>query len=550
FDASALTAGLYNTNLVVCSNDLRNPQVTVPASLYVLSAPAIEVSPDTISVEIFEGFETDAAFTVGNSGETALEYSITDQPGFVTITSGESGTLGQEESAEVTLDISAVGLLPGSYPEAIEISSNDPNNPISNVVVDLNVLDFVVIPMEVEPTCTDNPEMLRAWIVNNPNTFARDAFWFVVGTDQADSITLEPGENTIYTETLDGVPNILRLRWLDGEEVQQQVDSESEGTPCRVRGLILTSVCSNNPEIFRAWEINNRNPFSVLVEWNLVGTQEIGFVNAAPGFTTFFTEALEGENRVKIIWIDEEGNPRRQQKFSTAGMCDIDNSCAGGNIIVFEQGFKKNGQPVSDLRSNPANALGQVEENNGYNFLSLGFNGSVTIGLGSVVVDQPGNDLIVLETSFQDVGKSFESYPESAEVYASADGINFVYLGDAKGDTEFDMAAANLTEVSYVRVVDNSDPTMFGDNADGFDLDGVACVNAYYSQADPFAYSQIGNEVQDEEVTAVVTTFPNPFVDRISVSMDVPETEGKFTVMVYDIFGALVYEGEVSSTYG
>ncbi|MEQ8244553.1 choice-of-anchor D domain-containing protein [Fulvivirga sp.] len=550
FDATSLQPGLFNTNLEVHSNDLKNPKVTVPASLYVLTPPAIAVEPDTLNITLFEGFETDASFAISNSGETALEYNISAVPGFVSVISGGSGTVEEDASSDVSIDVSAVGLVPGEYQEAIEISSNDPNNPIAVAVINLTVLEFVILDLEMATVCSDDPDTERRWEVTNPNSFDVDAFWFVVGSSVSDSITLAPGVNYFTSTTQTDRPNIVKLRWLDEDDVSNEVQVESDGSACLIESLNLTSVCSNNPDLFRRWRVRNPNPFEVMVNWNVVGTSQSGIIYAAGNNDTFFyTEAVGGANTTIIKWMDQDGVEQQKVKASSGEICDIDNSCAGGEVIAFNQGFKRNGKPIAGKRSDVSNAIGYPEQGDGYNFVSLGFGGSIDIELSSIVVDQPGYDFVVIETSFKDANRSCEDYPESADIYVSENGTDYIWVGNTCRDGSFDIAVAGLMQIEFVRIIDTSDPMMFGGAADGFDLDGIACINAYDSQGTSFVMQTAENNVPDEANEAGIVTFPNPFSERIAVKMDVEE-DGIYELIVHDLFGAEIFKGEIESSFG
>lgn len=550
FDATSLAPGVFNTSLVVCSNDLRNPEITVPASLYVLTPPEIVVEPEVIEITLFEGFDTDATFVVSNSGETDLEYSIAITPDFVSVISGESGIVLQDGGNEVNINVSALELTPGFYSESIDIESNDPLNPTATVLVNLTVLEFIILDLEMTSVCSDDPDSERRWEVNNPNIFDVDAFWFNVGSSVNDSITLAPGINHFSSPTQTDRPNIVKLRWLDEDDVSNEVEVESNGLACLVQDLSLTSLCSNNPEIFRRWRVNNSNPFEVMVTWNVVGTAQMGVIYAAGNDDTFFfTEAVSGANTTIITWVDQDGNEQQEVKASSGEVCDIDNSCVGGEVIAFFQGFKKNGGPISSRRSDASNAAGFPEQGDGYNFVSLGFGGSIDIELNTIVVDQPGNDFVVIETSFKDANRSCQDYPETADVYVSENGAEYIYVGNTCRDGSFDIAVAGLLQIEFVRIVDTSNPESFNGNADGFDVDGVACVNAYDSQSASFAMQVADNNVPDEADEAGVVTFPNPFTERITVTMDVEE-DGRYELVVHDLFGLEVYRAELESNYG
>ena len=548
FDATVLEVGSYTSSIVVCSDDLRNPEVTVPAFLTVLPPPTIDLSPDTLEVTLFEGFTAESAISISNPGGGDLDYNVSFTPDFLTVLSGESDVLEPGEESTIEVEVSAETLLPGIYIESVLIESNDPNTPVAEVPVKLIVEEFIVLDLIVEAICSDNPDVERKWKITNPNSFEWEATWFLVGTSQFDDLDLEPGETIIETPTQLDRPNTLFLRWLDEDDLDQSTIVSSIDTACEVVDLTLTSVCSNNPDLFRRWRVRNTNPFQVMVTWEVVGTPQMSSLMVDGGTDTFFyTFAVSGPNTTIITWLDENGDEQSDVKASSGEMCDVDNSCIGGEVVAFEQGSRKNGRDVLARRSNTENALGAPEENDEYNFVSLGFGGSIDIQLNNIVVDQPGNDFRLIETSFNDVNKGCGSYPETADVFVSMDGKNYIYVGSACKDTDFDIASTGLMEIEYVRIVDTSDPTLFGDHADGFDVDGIHCINSHFSGAAPVSFG-LANTIPDEEDDSAIA-FPNPFEDEIGVVMKV-ETKGKYVVRVHDNNGVVVTERIVEASTG
>lgn len=141
----------------------------------------------------------------------------------------------------------------------------------------------------------------------------------------------------------------------------------------------------------------------------------------------------------------------------------------------------------------------------GVDVLSLGTNGTITVGFGgNTIVDGPGVDFIVFENPFQ-YGQDM-IFSELGEVSVSLDGQTWIPFpcaqdampptgcagfapvlanGDAgisafdpavSGGDLFDLATVGLSEVRFVRIRDlqggGGEPTA------GFDLDAVSIVNA------------------------------------------------------------------------
>ena len=149
--------------------------------------------------------------------------------------------------------------------------------------------------------------------------------------------------------------------------------------------------------------------------------------------------------------------------------------CYAASVVSFEQGTRRDGTPVSAVRSDANLALGMPEAvvNNVVNFVSLGFGGSLTLAFETPIANGPGADIRIDEATWGN--KTCNNYPESADVFASQDGINFVYLGRVCQDAELDLGP--LSWAQYVRIVDASDLLSFNADADGYDVNGVSCLN-------------------------------------------------------------------------
>ncbi len=95
-DATGLTAGTYDCNLVIINNDPANPQLAVPVTLNVTSAnpPDINVIPTSLTFSIPEGGGTDTdVLNIANTapgGSQSLNWSIIEQETVLKLDNGES----------------------------------------------------------------------------------------------------------------------------------------------------------------------------------------------------------------------------------------------------------------------------------------------------------------------------------------------------------------------------------------------------------------------------------------------------------------------------
>lgn len=153
--------------------------------------------------------------------------------------------------------------------------------------------------------------------------------------------------------------------------------------------------------------------------------------------------------------------------------------CYGSEVVLnsYMPGPQKNGSAITNPnRTNPAKALGAPQDDNTENFVSLGYGGQVTISFSGVVQNNPGDDLRVVETTFGN--GTFSSYPESADVLVSQNGVDFYFIGSAvtNGTNSFDISNAplSLSYIKEVRIIDTTPTGSISD--DGFDLDGIVSM--------------------------------------------------------------------------
>lgn len=144
------------------------------------------------------------------------------------------------------------------------------------------------------------------------------------------------------------------------------------------------------------------------------------------------------------------------------------------SVVDYLRGLLKNGDPVKTERSTPENGLAFETGKDETNFFSLGFGGWIIVEFDCPIVNGDGNDVKVIEDTWG-------TYPlETANVYASQDGLIWELLGEADNTTRY-LAIHTITEfdlgilewAKYIKVVDTSDPGDHGSTADGYDLNAV-----------------------------------------------------------------------------
>ncbi|MGB3607914.1 T9SS type A sorting domain-containing protein [Psychroserpens sp.] len=152
--------------------------------------------------------------------------------------------------------------------------------------------------------------------------------------------------------------------------------------------------------------------------------------------------------------------------------------CFASTSMNYNPGLMKNGNPITDPeRIDPSKAYGAPQNDDTNNFVSLGYEGEITMGFsGKVVYNGPGNDIQVVETTFGN--HDFASYPESADVQVSQDGFNYYSVGTAftNESAAFDIDAAGvpLAYIRFIKLIDSTPAD--SQSTDGYDLDGIIAL--------------------------------------------------------------------------
>jgi len=169
--------------------------------------------------------------------------------------------------------------------------------------------------------------------------------------------------------------------------------------------------------------------------------------------------------------------------------------CYGSNIVSFDQGLTKDGGAVDADRSDETQALGKPEmtfTRGVENFVSLGYGGTIIIGFDGVVMNEPGDDILVQEITGTGPGAT-APWVETAEVSVSADNVVYYPIGTLNkfeaGTFDISNASADLPLIRFVKVEDISPEDSI--SGDGFDLDGIIALNGCSN--DPFEEPEVCN---------------------------------------------------------
>lgn len=240
------------------------------------------------------------------------------------------------------------------------------------------------------------------------------------------------------------------------------------------------------------------------------------------------------------------------------GCQELIEPCYGAEVISYTPGLTNAGAAMTDPnRINPAKALGQPQGDDTTNFVSLGFGGEVVIGFDGVVMNEVGNDLIIVETTFGN--KNFSNYPESADIYISQNGVDFYFLGSVltNQSAQFNIDnAVTPTPLSYITQVKLVDTTPSNSiSIDGFDLDGIVAINgcsapenvtfASCSAYEVLEYNE-GTTRTGGTINAIRTQNPN----NVLGFPEGTDEFGVFTTLGYGGSIVLSFDGAVKNVAG
>ena len=202
--------------------------------------------------------------------------------------------------------------------------------------------------------------------------------------------------------------------------------------------------------------------------------------------------------------------------------------CSVGSIVKATQGKQSDGTPVATDRSDSSKVLGIPDGNNTPGeFYTLGFGGEIILKMDGGILNRPGNDLYIYETSFGQ--PDCDDYPEKAEIFVSTDMNSWTSLGIICQDGGVDIAP--LDWILYVKVKDVSDPSGFSEVVDGFDLDGIQCIRPQQKQV-----------VQKNES---FTIYPIPVTSVLNVTFNEMKFGETLTAAVFDVMGKQVLRTEI-----
>ncbi len=251
------------------TDDVSNFKDSVAAKIWrffnqALSAPEIVVSPLAIGDTLQASQTSSQVLTIQNTTTPPAEGLIVDlaeSVSWLSVTPA-ADTISGSSSGSFSVDFNSTGLIPGNYTTNIVVTSNDADEPTTNVAVSLLVIgspnivtvDSILKSMESNTTAVETlvirntgvsvltwsitdlpfgpaagPSSIGDWDMTNPVRVGRDGRPITLGKDEKD-----PRVGTPVTEGQGG-PDAGGYRWIDSDEpggpTFNWVDITGVGTP-------------------------------------------------------------------------------------------------------------------------------------------------------------------------------------------------------------------------------------------------------------------------------------------------------------------------------
>lgn len=211
--------------------------------------------------------------------------------------------------------------------------------------------------------------------------------------------------------------------------------------------------------------------------------------------------------------------------------------CNAVEVVDYSQGTRYDYTPVDANRSNPNSMKGAPEKTDILGtFYALGFGGWAILRVDGSIVDKPGADLRVIETTWHTW--DCDRYTERAKIEVSQDMVTWYDKGIICQDAEVDISP--LPCISYVRITDMSDRADFVTElplADGFDVDGIECIQSSGIGRKAATTTPSNSSAKKSVAAKRMSLYPNPSSGNTSVTVSGADKGQTLEISVIDPTG-------------
>lgn len=171
--------------------------------IFQAGASAIEIMPESLTENLDEGETAVQELAITNNGTASLTYSAIvaygEGSGWLSVAPA-FGSVPVGESSIVNATFNAMGLESGIYTATINFNSNDPNNPVVGIPVELTVNEICISPENLEAQIDDNDPNLIHLSWEHPEATAKAFLGFNIFKNGELFEELLPTNSFSYTE--------------------------------------------------------------------------------------------------------------------------------------------------------------------------------------------------------------------------------------------------------------------------------------------------------------------------------------------------------------
>lgn len=217
--------------------------------------------------------------------------------------------------------------------------------------------------------------------------------------------------------------------------------------------------------------------------------------------------------------------------------------CNAVEVVSSWQGPRWDNTPVDGNRSQVSAMKGTPEKTDILGtFYALGFGGWAILRVNGSIIDNPGPDLRVVETTWHtwDCAR----YSEKARIEVSQDMVTWHDKGVVCQDALIDISP--LPCIAYVRITDVSVQDDFNTEiplADGYDVDGIECIQPATNGRKAVKTAPSSNPEISEmkgNVAKNMSIYPNPSEGNLAISLNGTIKGQNLNISVMDQIGRQV----------
>ncbi len=252
-DISGLSAGTHNGTITITDSNASNSPQTVAVTLNIAALPEISVTPTSLTFNATEGQSNPSSQSIGiwNSGEQTLNYSLSDDAGWLSVNPDNGSSTGGQNSHTVSVDTS--GLSAGTHNATITITDANATNSPQTVSVTLNLAappSDNEISLVCSPSSGGSGTVVTISVNIKGNINEIDSFSFILNYDESKfnyqsysisgTLTESWGSGSAANKTADGEVTV------GGFGGVNKIPTGSEGTLIKI---ILVSEGSSSSQI-------------------------------------------------------------------------------------------------------------------------------------------------------------------------------------------------------------------------------------------------------------------------------------------------------------